>query len=359
MRPPGPVPVTSSSDSPCSRTSRRASGLDKTRPAAPFPARPGGGRLGSRRLGSRRPGSRRLGSRRLGSRRRCRPEAGAPAAGGPTTSVGGVCAASSTGASGSSTVAGAAVPPSSARVASTSATVSPGARDKGHRRADRDRRARARPACAPARRPLGRNVDDGLVGLHRRDRVPGGELGVLGDRPLGQRRLDACSRRPRASAAAGPSQLDLAPISVSRRGDLLALGDRRPLQHLADARRGLAAGDPLDRAVQPVEEAGAGSRRPASRRTRSRPAPCSTISTRLVLRMLAPSVSQSRLARSSQRRSITSASIAGLLDRGQRLGHHRQVGDDRDALARAPDRGLADRQAVVEVVDRARSPVAV
>ena len=37
-------------------------------------------------------------------------------------------------------------------------------------------------------------------------------------------------------------------------------------------------------------------------------APCSTISTRLVLRMLAPSVSQSRLARSSHRRSITSAS---------------------------------------------------
>ena len=37
-------------------------------------------------------------------------------------------------------------------------------------------------------------------------------------------------------------------------------------------------------------------------------APCSAISTLLVLRMLAPMVSQSMLARSSQRRSITSAS---------------------------------------------------
>ena len=45
-------------------------------------------------------------------------------------------------------------------------------------------------------------------------------------------------------------------------------------------------------------------------------APCSAISTLLVFLMLSPMVSQSMLARSSQRRSITSAStVADLLDR--------------------------------------------
>ena len=38
------------------------------------------------------------------------------------------------------------------------------------------------------------------------------------------------------------------------RGDLGVLGDRGPLEHLADARRGDAAGDPPDRGVEQVEE---------------------------------------------------------------------------------------------------------
>ena len=64
-------------------------------------------------------------------------------------------------------------------------------------------------------------------------------------------------------------------------------------------------------------------------------APCSAMSTRLVLRMLAPMVSQSMLARSSQRRSITSASTCRLLDRLEHVATIAEVGEHGDVPTRS------------------------
>ena len=62
-----------------------------------------------------------------------------------------------------------------------------------------------------------------------------------------------CRRRSLASAAARHGQAPT--IFGELGGDLFGLGDGGALEHLADARRRLAAGDPLDRVVEPVEEA--------------------------------------------------------------------------------------------------------
>ena len=62
-------------------------------------------------------------------------------------------------------------------------------------------------------------------------------------------------------------------ISVERRDDLLGAGDGGPLQHLADARRRLAAVDPSGPGGPASRRSVAGSRRPARHRRRCRARP--------------------------------------------------------------------------------------
>ena len=298
MRPLGPVPGDRARSMPRSRASRRTSGLTKRRRA-----------VRCRRRRTRLPDRRRLGDsararRRLRGAASRRPRLGVDR---PAYSGG-----------------------AGGRAARRS-TISPGSAEHG----DRARRPRRRPGLdeEPGDGPVGLGLvlDDGLLGLDLGDRL-------RRPRPRRRPRRARSGSRPRSRRPAPPASARRSPSAASPRRRAPARGRRRPPRCARSPRArapSRCSGSPRRRSrARPAGRASRSSRRWIS--SASQPpydvprAPCSTMSTALVfLRMLSPIVSQSSDARSSQRRSMTSASMPGLLDRLEAVAHHREVADDR------------------------------
>src|SRR4051812_19313550 len=126
-------------------------------------------------------------------------------------------------------------------------------------------------------------------------------------------------------------------------GDLFGLGDGGPLQHLGDARRRLAAGHPLDRVVEVVEEAAldligqpAAVRRPQG----------ALLGDEDVVGLLdAGSDGVPVDAGPVEPAQVDDLGVdVGLPDRLEHVVRHRQVGQDRHVRAGTADGGLAHRQ---------------